>query len=168
VRNYSYFADYFHDGENIIAAEVHAGNAKNVTVAFDASIVGNGKTYFLRNGSTWHYYDAGDTPGAQVANKPTGVVMRSNELPRALTLYPNFPNPFNPSTTISYALPNALHVTLKIYNLLGQEVRTLVNETKAAGMYSVTFKASHLASGVYLCRLQAGNSVRTNKLLLMK
>ena len=80
----------------------------------------------------------------------------------------NYPNPFNPTTIIHYVLPKAGFVTLKIYDMLGREVKTLVNENKDKGVYDVTFNASDLASGVYIYRLQSGNFVSSKKLLLMK
>jgi len=80
----------------------------------------------------------------------------------------NYPNPFNPTTTISYQLPKAGHVTLKIYDVLGNEVKTLVNENKEVGRYTAAFDASSLASGVYIYRLQANDYLATKKMLLLK
>lgn len=80
----------------------------------------------------------------------------------------NYPNPFNPTTNISYVLPKAENVSLKVYDVLGREVATLVNEVKAAGAYTVPFNASNLASGVYFYRLQAGSFVQTKKMMLVK
>jgi photosystem II stability/assembly factor-like uncharacterized protein len=89
-------------------------------------------------------------------------------IPTHYSLGQNYPNPFNPSTTIRYELPHASRASLKVYNTLGQEVATLVNETKAAGVYTVTFDAVGLASDVYFYRLQAGSFVDTKKLLLVR
>jgi hypothetical protein len=80
----------------------------------------------------------------------------------------NYPNPFNPSTAISFALPKASTVELKIFNLLGQEVATLLNEEKTSGIYQVEFDASTLPSGVYFYRLQAGDFVQTKKMILLR
>jgi protocatechuate 3,4-dioxygenase beta subunit len=80
----------------------------------------------------------------------------------------NYPNPFNPSTTINFKVPNQSKVSLKVYNILGSEVATLVNETKAAGSYNITFNASRLSSGVYFYQLKSGNFTSTKKLILMK
>lgn len=80
----------------------------------------------------------------------------------------NHPNPFNPNTLISYSLPKSGFVELKVFNLLGQEVATLVNEQKAVGTYEVNFNASTLPSGVYIYKIQAGEFVQTKKMILLK
>jgi hypothetical protein len=89
-------------------------------------------------------------------------------LPSVYTLSQNYPNPFNPTTTIRYSIPEAAKVTLKVYNLLGQEVATLVNEQQPAGKFVAKFEANTLASGVYFYRLEAGKFSETKKMLLMK
>lgn len=83
-------------------------------------------------------------------------------------IFQNFPNPFNPSTTIRYQILQDGIVTLKVYDILGSEVAILVNEQKVAGKYEVNFNASKLASGVYLYKLQAGDFVNTKKMILLK
>ncbi len=80
----------------------------------------------------------------------------------------NYPNPFNPTTTISYQIPVENHVTLKIYDVLGAEVATLINAKQAAGSYDVTFNASNLASGIYFYKIESGNFVSVKKLVLLK
>jgi hypothetical protein len=97
----------------------------------------------------------------------TGVA-DGNLLPKEFYLAQNYPNPFNPSTTISYQLPAQSHVTLKVYNVLGQEVATLVNEVKEPGSYEVMFDAKGLASGVYLYRLTAGSLTQTKRMVLLR
>jgi M6 family metalloprotease-like protein len=88
--------------------------------------------------------------------------------PKQYALQTNYPNPFNPSTTISYSIPVASAVTLTIYDMLGKEIATLVNGRQSAGNFSVAFDASRLASGIYMYRLQAGNFVQTRKMTLLK
>ena len=80
----------------------------------------------------------------------------------------NYPNPFNPSTKISYTLANKTFVTLKVFNILGKEIATLVSSEQDAGSYAVDFKGSGLQSGVYFYRIEAGNFLQTKKMLLMK
>ena len=89
-------------------------------------------------------------------------------LPALFRLEQNFPNPFNPATTIQYDVPSRTHVALVVYNVLGQRVAELVHEEKDAGHYAIRFDASSLSSGVYLYRLQAGSYVQTRKLVLLK
>ena len=88
--------------------------------------------------------------------------------PFTYNLSQNYPNPFNPATTIAWQLKNDGLVTIKVYDQLGKEVATLVNEEKAAGSYEIEFNASSLASGVYYYRINAGNFVDTKKMILMK
>ncbi len=88
--------------------------------------------------------------------------------PGEYLLFQNYPNPFNPSTKIYYALPELSHLSLKIYDVLGNEIATLVNEEKPAGSYEVQFNGSALSSGIYFYTLRAGNFSSTKKLILMK
>jgi len=103
---------------------------------------------------------------------PTGNVVGinsiSNEIPKEFSLSQNYPNPFNPNTLISYDLPAADYVSLKIFDLLGKEVVTLVNEKQNAGSYSVNFNGSNLSSGMYYYKLESGNFTDTKKMILIK
>ncbi|MBN2012767.1 T9SS type A sorting domain-containing protein, partial [candidate division KSB1 bacterium] len=89
-------------------------------------------------------------------------------LPTAYELSQNYPNPFNPTTSIRYAVPVNGNVTLSVYNLMGQKVATLVNEFRVAGYHTAQLDGSNLASGVYIYRLEAGNTVMNKKLMLLK
>ena len=95
-------------------------------------------------------------------------VSKYKELPTGFSLAQNYPNPFNPTTAISYQLPAYSHVSLKVYDVLGKEVATLVNENKPAGNYKVEFNANNLVSGIYFYTMQAGAFVQTKKLILLK
>lgn len=97
----------------------------------------------------------------------TGVSGNSSN-PTSFMLYNNYPNPFNPTTIIKYSIPEASFTSLIIYNELGKEVSTLINETKSAGTYEVEFNASNLSSGVYYYKLQAGSFTETKKMILAK
>jgi parallel beta-helix repeat protein len=135
-------------------------------------------------GSFWCYcppYDiysnprpdpAGSNPDIGACESPHAVptgLKQSEELVLATYhLDQNFPNPFNPSTTIEFDLPKTSEVTLKIFNILGEEVTTLVSDRLSAGSYSYEWDASNLASGVYLYRLEAEGYVETKKMILMK
>jgi pimeloyl-ACP methyl ester carboxylesterase len=89
-------------------------------------------------------------------------------LPSTFYLSQNFPNPFNPSTTIKYKLPVSGNVTLKLYDVLGNEIATLVNEEKSVGVYEITFYAGNLPSGVYFYQLKTNEFVETKKMILLK
>jgi len=90
------------------------------------------------------------------------------EIPTEFLLSQNYPNPFNPSTVISYQLVVGSHISLKIYDVLGNEVATLVNEEKPAGTYEMDFDASALSSGVYSYKIEAGDFVQTKKMILLR
>ena len=99
----------------------------------------------------------------------TGVaILREDVIPGSYTLSQNYPNPFNPTTNIEYALPVGGNVTLKVFNVIGQEIATLVNMTQRAGTYTVSFDASKYASGMYLYRINAGNFAQVKKMMLVK
>lgn len=99
---------------------------------------------------------------------PTAVEENNPNIPSDFVLFNNYPNPFNPSTKISYSIPAMSFITLKVYDVLGNEVATLVNEEKPAGVYEVEFSADGLTSGIYFYKLQAGSFVETKKMILMK
>ena len=97
----------------------------------------------------------------------TGISSPQNTV-TTYALYQNYPNPFNPATVISYQVPKSSPVALIVFDILGREVRTLVNQEQPAGRYTITFDASNLASGVYFYRMQAAGFVQTRRLLLLR
>jgi hypothetical protein len=133
-------------------------------------------------GMTWGYYTDNSTGctmagGAAQANRPNtcftmtsalGTGNNTLELPKAYSLAQNYPNPFNPVTKINFAIPKQGFVTLKVYDVLGREVNTLVNEVKQVGSYSVDFDGSALASGVYFYRLESGSFTDIKRMILVK
>ncbi|MBU0473296.1 MAG: T9SS type A sorting domain-containing protein [Bacteroidetes bacterium] len=121
------------------------------------SINNQDKSY--SNVSLWTYTWIGDKMTDVDDNK---LSVNSYELSQ------NYPNPFNPSTVISYSLEKSGMVSLKIYNILGQEVMSLVNATQNAGQYQVKFDASQLSTGLYIYRIQSGNFVDSKKMMLLK
>lgn len=103
----------------------------------------------------------------RMPHNPTSVEL-SDGLPSEFQLHQNYPNPFNPSTTISFTIPTSEFVTFKVYDVLGNEVATLVNENLNAGNFTYDFDASNLPSGVYLYKLQAGSFYQVKKMILTK
>jgi hypothetical protein len=100
-----------------------------------------------------------------------GLIEKSfngGEMVKTYELTQNYPNPFNPNTTIKYQIPKTSIVTLKVYDILGAEVATLVNEEKNPGKYEVSFNATRLASGVYIYRLIAEKFISSKKMILLK
>lgn len=98
----------------------------------------------------------------------TPVEQRHSTLPLNCTLYQNYPNPFNPATTISYDVRSKVRVTIAIYNVLGEKVATVVDGLRNPGTYSAVFNGSRFASGVYFCRMMAGEYASTRKLMILK
>jgi hypothetical protein len=115
-----------------------------------------------RNGEYTHIQSNLDREG------PLAIKDIGGSVPSEFNLDQNYPNPFNPTTTIRYALPNRSHVTLSIFNTLGQQVAQLVNNEVNAGFHEVNFDGNRLASGVYFYRLQAGEFVQTRSLCLIR
>ena len=103
----------------------------------------------------------------------TSIGWKESNFPTEFALSQNFPNPFNPETTIKYHLPARVNVTLRIYNALGQELRTLVNGLQDAGVYTATWDGKdnngrQLSTGLYLFRLEAGDMVMTRQMTLVR
>ncbi|MEK9136423.1 MAG: T9SS type A sorting domain-containing protein, partial [Bacteroidota bacterium] len=89
-------------------------------------------------------------------------------VPKEFSLNQNYPNPFNPSTAISYQIASPTHVSLKVFDVLGKEVASLVNEVKPAGKYEATWDAGDIASGMYFYRIEAGSFTSVRKMMLLK
>ncbi len=130
----------------------------SVAISFDGNTaIVSGLRDSVSTGASWIYENSG-----------TNAVPVSIESPKVFALSQNYPNPFNPTTKINYELSKASHVLLKIYDMLGREIATLVDGQKNAGSYQTTFDGSRFSSGVYLYRIQAGTFTATKKFVLMK
>lgn len=119
-------------------------------------------------------YEQRDIQGApfqiwvRVGLLPTNLISDNKGVPANYNLFPAYPNPFNFNTTIKYNIPKSDIVNISIYNILGEKITTLVNEHKNPGTYEVTWEADNYSSGIYICRITAGNFTSSNKLLLIK
>jgi hypothetical protein len=154
-----------------------------------AGLYNEGISYSTDNGDTWVLDTSGlklvplmsitidgkdnvylSTEESVWRSNPDSIVSVAvnNEIPTEYNLYQNYPNPFNPTTTIKYSVKEAGIVTLKVYDILGKEIRTLVNETKSPGEYTANFDASSLPSGVYIYTIRAGTFNASRKLVLLK
>ena len=163
-------------GSNIFAGSVGNGvwrstNYGNSWTQINNGL-GSGAYNVLSLGADDQYLFAG-TVSSSIWRRPlseivTDVSSEFNLQPTEFSLAQNFPNPFNPSTTISFSIPNEELVSLKVFNSLGEEVADLVNETKPAGNYSVSFNASKLSSGVYFYQLKTGEYTAVKKMVLLR
>lgn len=116
------------------------------------------------------YHDGDEirTEKPEIDNVTVSLSDVGNSMPQEFYLAQNYPNPFNPTTTFEFALPTAQHVTLTVYNVLGQNVSTLVDENMNAGVHQITWDASDVSSGVYFYRLNANDKTETRKMMLLK
>jgi len=132
------------------------GEHDSINVRFKIDILSNSNLFWS------------DTFSVFVFRDPAGIELLDQDIPSKFSLKQNYPNPFNPITNIEFLIPKTEFVTLKIYNLLGQEIANLVSDKLKVGKYRFTWNATSLASGVYLYRLQAGNHIETRKMILMQ
>jgi hypothetical protein len=144
--------------DEVIATLDAFGDAHDYTYV-DRQVT-NGETYTYQLGDV-------DLSGVETMH-PMVCSVTPNAVPGEYALEQNYPNPFNPSTDISYAIPAETHVTLKVYNLLGQEIVSLVDEVKEAGQHTVSWNAADQASGVYFYSLQTDDFSATKKMVFMK
>jgi len=131
------------------------------------STVNDGEFEYIYLFQTWNGTDwINSGRWVYVYRKTTGV--NEDVRPLVFNLEQNYPNPFNPVTNINYTVPLVQHITINVYNVLGQLVRTLVNEEVPAGKHSIQFDAAGLSSGVYYYRVETGSTALTNSMLLLK
>jgi hypothetical protein len=159
---------------NALGFYVERGDVRSDLIsAAGNSDVENVYTYVdrnLENGVTYSYnLITVDLDGKEaVANNEPVSATPTAHVPTVFALHQNYPNPFNPVTEIKYDVPKSVHVTLKVYNVLGAEVATLVNADQKANFYTVSWDARDLASGVYFCTLTAGDFKAVKKMVLLK
>ena len=177
--NVYYSTDGFATKTRLNADTVNLPNSGNVTAttryAYKVGVtVPNGKTLSVRiypwyggaaSNTKYVYTQLAEIKGT---TSIVSAVRDEDFVPKEALLAQNYPNPFNPSTTLQFALKKSGHVSLEVFNVLGQHVATLVNEVLSAGSYHVNFDGSTLSSGVYLYRLQTTDFVQTKKMVLMK
>lgn len=125
-------------------------------------------TYNLRVVATDSLYAVALTTFTVTVTNPDAVDKDKFSVPRDVTLQQNYPNPFNPETTITFSLPQARHVQVKIFTIDGREVSSLINGELKEGEHKIVFNGKNLSSGIYVCRLQAGTDVIHRQMLLLK
>jgi len=146
----------------------HPDTSLEIVISFDATELDSGDYY----GSL--EINSNDPFNSKVVIPVHMLVLTTNEItneftkPTAFSLFQNYPNPFNPSTKIKYSIPQSSNVVIKVFDVLGNEIETLVNEEKSTGTYEVTWYAEQLPSGVYFYQLKAGSFMETKKMILLK
>ncbi|MBS4029788.1 MAG: PD40 domain-containing protein [Ignavibacteriales bacterium] len=148
------------------SGNIHTSSGNFATLKFKV-LQNFDSTIVSVNNFQWNQ-NAGIQNISTVISKSVGVNEQTNDTPKEFSLAQNYPNPFNPTTTINFAIPVSGFVSLKVFNLLGEEVATVVNEHLEIGTYNVDWNASNVPSGMYFYRLAAGEFTETKKLLLMK
>ena len=143
----------------------YADEGKCVRQTSDSGFIIIGKTE-VHNSRSDIYIIKTDKNG--YANPPVAINSLTSNIPQKLELNQNYPNPFNPVTNLEFSISKTGFVSLKIYDVLGKEIRTLVNEIKQPGIYKVEFDGSSLSSGVYFYKIEAGSFVQTKRMLLLK
>jgi hypothetical protein len=162
------YVDYVEYGD-IGAGEINE-SARNFRISFygpfDKNVYQVPFTLDIRSDDYSYWIDVTDDTTFSIV---VGIEQqKGKQIPKEFSLYQNYPNPFNPSTSIEFDLPKTSEVTLNIFNILGEEVATLISGRLSAGSYSYDWDASGFASGVYLYHLTAGDFIATKKLILLK
>jgi photosystem II stability/assembly factor-like uncharacterized protein len=162
------------DGLNVIAAGYNSGtlfllpaNGQRWSTIVMENPIFSMNTLILNDSNVYIGYKDG-VYYSPLSEIQTAVKSRTDIVPATYSLQQNYPNPFNPTTTINYSVPKSGLVKIKVYDLLGREVASLVNENKPVGNYSIEFNAGKLTSGIYFYRMESGSFSHTKKLLLVK
>ena len=169
---------YSKDNSKIINDTVYAFN---ITKTEDYNLSAQIETSLMKNGFIFNYkivakdknlipeFSSSPDSGYYQCVWDNSTMVDDNENhPLSFKLEQNYPNPFNPTTTINYEIPNTCLVNIKIYNLLGREIETLINEERTPGKYKIEFNGHNLASGIYFYRITSNSYTKTRKMLLIK
>ena len=169
----SFDSPYLYTGGNLLIEIRHTGftgTASRSNDAIGTATTGYGTQFSAcwQTGNTATNGVQGNFSVVRITGDNLVGIIGQNEIPQEYQLQQNFPNPFNPSTTIQFSIPNSEFVTLKVFNSLGQEVSRLVNTNLTAGTYDFSFDATGLTSGIYFYELSAGDFRETKRMLLVK
>jgi uncharacterized delta-60 repeat protein len=157
---------YDNDGNEKWVAKYDGPGYNGYDISSSVFVDNSGYVYIT--GSSTGVSSGNDIATIKYIQPPNDVDNNTDGQPAKFELFQNYPNPFNPGTVISYQLPVSGNVTLKVYDVLGNEIATLVNEEKPSGTYEVTWYAEQLPSGVYFYQLKVGNYINTKKMILIK
>ena len=154
------FADSSNEGKEYLESTISDASG-NFSVTLNSSLI---LPYITATATD----DLGNTSEFSLPIIITNIDEIEKQIPTDYTLFQNYPNPFNPSTILSYQIPSSGHISLKIYDILGKEIKTLVNQKQQAGNYEISFDAKNLPSGVYFYQLKTKFNTMTKKMLLLE
>jgi hypothetical protein len=156
------------NGDNLFAVEIHSAS-DTTGVSFDSQLFNNKGQYYFKLGSEWKYSDGGFAPQDQIVENTTGVdAAGTADRPKRLELYPNYPNPFNPATTIRFSLPDRMAVKVEVFDIQGRRLASLDQGTKEPGMHQVVWNTEGLPTCIYLYTVRAGAFIENGKCLLLR
>ncbi len=153
-------------GENLIGIEIHAPSGSSV-LSFNSLAINQANVPYYSLNSTWTYFDKGYKPADMKVRQTLGIA-DDRSIPLTMSLNGNYPNPFNPSTTVRYSVSQRSEVLLDVYDILGRRVAVLVDELRNTGVYDVRFDGRNLSSGIYFVRMQAGAYSTVHRMTLLK
>jgi uncharacterized delta-60 repeat protein len=164
--NYDYATIKYNSSGTQQWVAIYSGQGNYDDAAYSIVVDGSGSVYLT--GTSWRGYGTDYDYATIKYSQPIGIKKISKDIPDKFSLSQNYPNPFNPSTIINYQLPKSGDVKLIIYDAIGRELKTLVNEQQNAGSYRVEFDGSDFSSGIYFYKLSGGDFVETKKMILLK
>lgn len=169
---YTGFKITLSSGKEKLAFEKYDPNGNLKWTAYNSDSATYTNVFDFLVDSSYNLYATGTHADQVITLKfvqtPTLINTSLNEIPSEYKLEQNYPNPFNPVTTIDFQLPKDVNVKIKVYDVSGKEIKTLIDEFKQAGSYNISFDGSNLSSGVYFYRIEAGDFVQTKRMVLLK